>query len=400
MDLINQFMEYTKGAPTADIFRLWSAIGVISAAMERRTWTVTIHEPIYPNMFVLLVGGPGAGKTPATSPARKLLRSASRLKIAPDSLTKAGFFDALESAAQKIPLGGQFVEYSCLSIIADELGMFMSAYDLDFISALTGVYDGRDGFSEQRRHSLGPGRKRADIVNPLVNILAGSQPGFMTSLLPEEVWSMGFTARIILIYSGDFQIPKLTFGRNGDPNARLSLWKDMVKEVSRLSNLHGEFKWEPAAEVEMSRWVETGAAPVQDHSRLHHYNPKRGVHVAKLAMVSSAARGEDLLITLRDLERGRRWLLHAESLMPNVFRDMKGRSDKQVLDEVFMFLWEQYMRNKKPIHENTILHFVSERTVSNNVERILSLVERMGMADREAGTKLYIPRPKHMHGME
>jgi hypothetical protein len=181
---------------------------------------------------------------------------------------------------------------------------------------------------------------------------------------------------------------------------RQDLWKSLVKETDRFSKMFGEFKWEEAAEVEMAHWVKNRCYPEPEHSKLVHYNPKRAVHTTKLAMISSASRGDGMIITLKDLERARNWLLHTESLMPNIFRDMKGRSDHQILQEVYMFMWQQWVKDKKPLHENLILHFLSERTTTANISKMLELIERTGMAVRDAGTKLYTPRPKHLHGME
>lgn len=400
MDFLASFMEYTKGAPTADLYRLWSGISCIAGALERRVWTVILHEPIYPNVFCLLVGGPGAGKTPAIGPVRRLWRSNPKLNIAADSMSKAGFFDALESGARRIPMGGQFVEYSALAVAADEFGMFMSSYDLDFVSAITGVYDGRDGIGEQRRHALGAGKKRADVVNPICTILAGSQPGFMSTLFPDEVWAMGFTARIIMVYSGEQQIPNLTFGRNGQTDERKDLWKHLVKEVARFGNTFGEYTWEPSAEKALADWVKADCYPKPEHSQLVHYNPKRGVHVSKLAMISAVSRGDSRVITLNDLQRAWKWLFNAEMHMPNIFRDMKGKSDNKVLQEVFMFMWSEWSKDKQPLHESKLLHFIADRTPTTNVQRILDLVEKTGMASRGAGTTLYTPRPRHLHGME
>jgi hypothetical protein len=349
-------------------------------------------------MFILLVGGPGAGKTPAINPVRKLIRSNPKLNVSADSLTKAGFFDAMESAAKKIPLGGQFIEFASLAVIADELGMFMSAYDKDFVSSITGAYDGRDVMGEQRRASLGA-RKRVDIINPLLNILAGSQPGFMTDLLPDEVWNMGFTARIVMVYSAERQYPDLTFGAlNGDD--RPGQWRVLMAEILRMSKLFGAFTWEPDAAKELAQWVKAGCYPEPEHHKLIWYNPKRGVHVSKLAMLSCASRGDTMVITLRDLERARNWLLHVETLMPSIFRDMKGKSDSQVLNECFQHLWRLYAADRKAIHEAAVLAFLMDRTPSQNVPRLLELLEKTGMVSRDFGTKLYTPRPKHLHGME
>lgn len=400
VDFISAFMDYTKGAPTADIYRLWSAITCVAGALERRVWTVIIQDlPIYPNLYVLLVGTPGTGKTPAIAPVRRLWRSNPKLTIAADSLTKAGFFDAMEAGMKKIPAGGQWIEYASLCIAADELSMFMSAYDQSFIGSLTGAYDGRDVMGEQRRASLGA-RKRADIINPLATILAGAQPGFMNALLPEEVWGMGFTARFIMVYSNEQQNPELTFGQ-GIGNERVDELKALTESLARFGKIIGPYSWEQSAANELNKWNKSRCYPEPDHSRLIHYNTKRAVLIAKLSLISCASRGESQEIKLRDLERARRWLLHAETLMPNIFREMKGKSDRQVLEATYTFMWNEYAQTgNKPLHENSILNFLSDRAGAHIAPRLLEMLERTGMASRDAGTKLYTPRPKHLHGVE
>jgi hypothetical protein len=369
--------------------------------VERRIWTITINTPIFPNLFVLLVGGPGAGKTPAIEPIRRLWKINPKLTIAADNISKAGLMDAMNAAKRQIPSGGQFIEYSSMSIAVDELSMFLSSYDWDLIGALTGLYDGRDVISEQRRHALGD-KKRLDIINPLINVIAGAQPSYMNHLLPEEMWGMGFTSRFLMIYSSEKQMPKFTFGRglNG-AHKREDLFKALQSRITDFGKLYGPIEWDKDAEEELQHWSDTGGYPEPEHSRLLHYNPKRAVHLTKLSMISTLSRGEDMRITKGDFHRAKQWLLHAESLMPNIFREMKGKSDHQVLKETHSFMWEQYVKTgKKPIHESLILAFLSERTYGNNAGRLLELMERMSMAQRDAGTQLYTPKPTARHILE
>ena len=58
-------MSYTEGQPTPARFRRWSAIAAIAATLEHRIWTITMGRPTFPNLYVLLVGPPTAGKTVA-----------------------------------------------------------------------------------------------------------------------------------------------------------------------------------------------------------------------------------------------------------------------------------------------------------------------------------------------
>ena len=78
MDWIDTYLKYTKGTPTPSIFRLWSAITAVSGAVERRVWVETGKGKLYPNLYTLLVGPPGSGKSQAIKPVKELLDGSER----------------------------------------------------------------------------------------------------------------------------------------------------------------------------------------------------------------------------------------------------------------------------------------------------------------------------------
>src|SRR5882724_11244346 len=199
-DWLDQYMSYTDGITSPEIYRLWSGISAIAGALERRVWVETSRGVLYPNMFCLLVGPPGVGKSNAISIVEELWYSSKKFKVAPNNVTKAALVDALLEADRKIilPNGGGLVEYHCLLTSSSEFGVLVPAHDLEFLSVLNYIYDNPKVYRENRR-SL---NKNIEIIHPQITILAGTQPGFLASLLPEEAWSMGFTSRIIMIYAG------------------------------------------------------------------------------------------------------------------------------------------------------------------------------------------------------
>jgi len=149
----------------------------------------------------------------------------------------------------------------------------MPDHDTEFLNALNTIYDTGDRYCETRRMS-----PSVDIEKPCVTILAGTQPDFLTALLPKEAWGMGFTSRLIFIYSDE----------------------QMKVKLSRpLLDLVGQFDWTDDAWDEFTKWYyEKDEEPRPQHPRLRHYNTRRALTICKLTQVFAVAERPELLTTL------------------------------------------------------------------------------------------------------
>ena len=117
--------------------------------------------------------------------------------------------------------------------------MLIPAHDLEFMSVLNDIYDNIRVFSERRRGN----NLHKEIINPQLNILAGTQPGFLGSLLPEEAWTMGFTSRLVPIYAATS--PYVSIFKAQEP--RVDLEKSLVAMLQRIYRCFGELVWHPDA---------------------------------------------------------------------------------------------------------------------------------------------------------
>lgn len=352
---------------------------------------------MYPNLYTLLVAPPAVGKSVAIAPTEFFWHFSKKLKVAPKSVTRASLVDELADAKHAIPVnnGAGLVEYASLQVAAGELGVLIPAHDLDFLSVLNHIYDNPPIHSEKRRtHKI-----NHQIINPQLNILAGTQPAYLANLLPEQAWGMGFMSRQIMIYSGTpirvSLFPEVNVKNN---NLRIALLSDMIQ----MTGLIGNMIWEIETALELQRWYNEGMPPTPEHSKLVHYNGRRILHIGKLCMISSLSRGNDLRITLPDLNRARDWLLEAEVHMPDIFREMAGRSDAQVIHELHFFMFALWSKSgQKPIHESAIYNFLQTQLPSERISRVLETAQRANIIARVAGTTdQYIPRPRNEHGLE
>lgn len=376
MTIIDRFVEMTEGTPVPRLFRLWSAVAMVAGALERRVWVDVGVEPIYPNLFILLIAHPAVGKSLPISLVRKIWREAgdSQLYVAPDSTTKASFMDELARAVRVVEVDGETIQYHCLLVASPEFGNFMPDHDKEFLNALNTIYDAKDRYQETRRTSAS-----VDIQNPCVTILAGTQPDFLTSILPKEAWGMGFTSRLVLIYSDEKQKIKLKRGGRD----KKETFSEIVQSVRALVDLNGQFDWTDDAWNEFSCWYyDRDEEPKPQHPRLRHYAARRTLTVCKLIQVFAVAERPELVIEKRHVERALSTLIEAEEIMPQIFETMTGDTDQGELEDIIHWITHRFIiSGQKPLSLTEVASIVQRKFPINKAQQVIEYMHKAGLIE-------------------
>lgn len=386
MDVIETFVKYTEGIPSPEIFRLWAGISAVAASLERRVWVTTRAGDLFPNLYVMLVAPPAVGKGMSIDRVVQLWRDTKKLHVSPDSMTKASMLDALAASGRRIPIdnGARLVEYNAMAVGVEEFGVLVPAHDMEFLSFLIRIYNNPPNLNEVRRVSTS-----VDIINPQLNMLVGSQPGFLGHLLPEEAWSMGFMSRMVMIYA--------TFGPEWDifqiAEGEPAIKKELITKLTQLTNLYGQYPFTDGFKQMFNAWKKTSFAPEPIHSRLSHYKSRRLQLILKLSIVSCASRGGSDVDTV-DLQRVQDWLLPAEELMPDIFREMGHKSDIQLIEAMHKAVWMTWSRDKKPVPEMLLYGFLSDKCPSERAPKIIDVACKSGWFENLKGAGMYVPKPR------
>lgn len=364
------FYQFTEGLGSPSLFRKWAGIFTVAAALERKAYCVTNRGVLHPNLYIVLVGPPGAGKTMVTDKANELIHKLEDHHIAPTSLTKASMMDSLREAERKIIRPTEnppIITFNSLAIIANELGVLIPAYENDFMNVLTDLYDGKI-YAERRRTK----ELNFRIEAPQLNIIAATTPSYLNNLMPEGAWDQGFLSRTFLVYSsrGEITDPFSDKPVNG------ALHSHLVHDIKEIGKLMGKFRFEEAAIDAFRAWLKTKEEPVPEHPKLISYNSRRQSHLLKLCMVSSAASSDSLIVTLDNYAEAFDWLLEMEAAIPDIFKAMATVGSSRVMDEVWFFAYQRWMKDKKPVPEPLLLEFISQRTPTHEVARLLEVMVR------------------------
>ena len=344
---------------------------------------VTAKQPLWPNLYVILIGRPGIGKTMAISGVRSLVQATHVegifepvCHLAPVDVTKAALYDWL--ASKKVRRSCQDPEAEALEVKASlhyhsgylavsELSDIFREHDNALIGCLHSLYDNVPLIEEERRYRQDQPIK---IPRPQMSFLGGTTPAYISRTFPPQAWDEGFMARTILVYSSEQQEPDLFDLADSD----ILLAKDLVEDLRTIGKLHGEMKFSPDAKNTIRAWQKNGKLPAPTHIRLEHYKTRRMVHALKLSTLASVDRGNSLVVEVEDFQRALEWMLEAEDQMPQIFMEMVGKSDSQVLNELYYFaktLWDSPGRAGQPIRRGLLVNFLSGKVPAWLIDKVI-----------------------------
>lgn len=358
---IDAFVAQTENLHSPKIFRVWTAISCLAAALEQKVWIRT-SRPQYPNLYTFIIAHPGVGKSRTIAEGRHLVSQLPDFFLAPVSLTFAALIDSLESSKRSIirqPEGE--LTYNSMFICADEMGTFIHKYEPEMIDGLSHFYDPTP-YQQERR-----GREhKTKIVSPQLNILAGSTPQNLTGFMPEKAWGQGFTSRIIMVFS-DERIIGDDFADNNAP-----ITTHLTHDLKLINSLYGEFHVTQSYKDAVKQWQALGCPPTPDHPKLVHYITRRKVHIYKLSMIASINKSSGLALTEADFLQALEWLVEAETHMPDIFKAGTMNADSAAMDEIQHFVRVNDFGTG--ISEHRVIDFARQRIPITSILRVVEIM--------------------------
>lgn len=373
---------------------MWTILSTIGAAAKRNIWTEVGENVIYPNLFVFLVAPPGVGKTQAIKPAIEVLGKSEAVKLLPADASKASLLDSLSQCKG----GGRYrdendqlqvIDWAYGALIVTELSQFMSKYDGTIAGLLTDLFDCLPIYMEEKRSGQGVGT----LHNPGLSVLIATATGHLGTVISPELWDSGFMARVVLVYSADKVRPVNMWAKGSDKS---ELKKELIKDFSQFKEkICGPMKWSEQAKNLIWDWRVNAEEEIPIHNKLTHYMTRRWFHLAKLCMVSALS---DIRMEVEEYDfwRAVAWLLEAEEVMPEIFKDLVSHADGEVFEDLKAQMFQQYLKaGRKPIPVAWLYDFLKNRTSVANIERMIKTAEAADVIRRVAGTQgedaLYVP---------
>lgn len=372
-DWLQSYLEYSEESESPREFHLWTGLSVLASAIRRNIWINQGIYQVYPNLYVILVGPPGTvAKSTCIRMGRKILLGVEDVFFAPESLTREELIRVMAKA-------GSGRNQSAVTIHSTELSSLIQPSGIKMIQFLTDIYDGDFKFRYATKHS-----GRDTILNPVVNILAATTPSWIADELPVNVVEHGFTSRTIFVY-GDKPRRLNPFPKGPDEKIVERLMSDL-REIARVE---GEMVWGDGAKETYARLYEQIMTTKPRDYRLAGYHARKRIHVLKVGMLLSMARGHSLLLTVRDLEDAWEILQEIEPQMSRTFSAVGKYEYASDLERIEARIREENGMTTQQIFEE----FFSVGDIQE-LTKILVMLINMGRIKRVKGNdgeSIYLP---------
>ncbi len=312
---LERWFFYLKDSVSPDSYIRWGFFSLIAAALERRVWNGVEENPLFPNIYVVLVGPPGIGKGRTIGPVKDALKfhktndaanlmNQSRpanldsekkqnvkstdptvIQISADATTYESLVHEMSTcvrgASYKVtsePSKIRLYVHSSMTTCLEEISSMFRKYTNDLVNFFLVAYDCKD--YDYKTISRG-----SDYIQKCcLNLLAGTTPSFIKTIFSDELLTDGFASRVFFI------VEHASRFRSIKPSTLSAEQKEeyekILAHIKSLSKLFGPIKFTKEAEDYLDRWWDNEPNErVNKNTKLAAYYARKDIHIKKLAMV-------------------------------------------------------------------------------------------------------------------
>lgn len=341
-DFIELYLRYTEQTEPPYIYHRWCAIATVGALLGRNFYFQHGHFRVFPNLYCLLIGEPGARKSTSIKLIKKLLVESGYSLFAAEKTSKEAFLLDLqgrdeEQEAQALKkydtataqdLWGdseQNKEPREVFIAADEFNEFIGINNSDFCTTLGNLWDWDSEykpFDSRLKNS-----KSVAIWQPTISILGGTTQEKYAEAFPVGIIGGGFLSRMLHIY-GEKSVRQFTF-------PPVPAEADTKKIVELLKHIRQKIRGQATVSKEAFTMLDTLYKGWQeiDDPRFKSYSTRRFTQLLKICLIVAASRvtntvDEGIVFTANT------YLSAAETNMPKALGEFGKSKNSDVANKV------------------------------------------------------------------
>lgn len=334
---LNAYTDFTAALEAPLNIHFFSGVSAIAGVLRRHVWFDQGMFKWFPNFYIIVVARPGiVNKSTSIGVAMDLLREVPGVHMGPSSITWQGLVMSMGGVTEQVEIGEDLHTQSCLTFAASELGTLIDFRNREMIDVLVDLWDGKTGSWEKMTKMSGT----EAIVNPWINVIAGTTPAWLQANVPESAIGGGFTSRCIFVY-GSAKRYLVAYPKKHLPKEHFEIRDRLIADLEHMSMLRGEYVLTPEAEEYGQEWYVKLWTETPEHlrdARFEGYVTRKQTHLHKLMMIIAASQRDEMILTKEDFIRAETMLASAEDDMLLVFNNIGRHEASLTMDELVDFL--------------------------------------------------------------
>lgn len=348
-DFLTAYEEYAKDDFLPIRFQTWAAISILAGALERKVWLpYTDKFTYYPNIYVILLAGPGVGKSASAQPAQKLLNKVKEktqaINLISNQITQASFIEKLgqgRSFADPVKPNSTILQNAGYYFTSEAKNGLTNVFG-DFIASLTDFYDCPDHWAKSTKKD-----GEFHLKNVCMNVLACTNFRDLNELVVNDRIGGGFASRMIYVITWKEQqeIKKILWPGDSNDSAYSEYVQALLEDLIEVSKMVGVMKMTEDTKAAWSEWFydnrkRVQAFPEQIQEILVRMNP----NVLKVSMILSASESDSRVIELRHFEKAVSLVEAAAKDVPRMIEEARANGPNAGGDSLSLTILK-YARN-------------------------------------------------------
>lgn len=379
-DWLKSYLRYTLNQESPEVFHLWCGISVLAAVMNRKCWIDRGYYFTYPNHYICLVS------------ASALCKKSTAAKIAIDLYNQ--IFKDAPAVAKKITLqklimnldrNAKLTGNSSIFLFNDELSVLVGRQgNSELMDFMTDAYGCPNTWLNETK------TKGTDVLKDVyINFLGGTTPKDLATM-PATMIDGGFAGRTIFIYSDNPRPPVADPTIHFDPEMA-SIREGLIHDLGAIADITGQYSMDDGAREVYKELYEKNYNRTDYDFRMQPYQGRKGEHLIKLAMVVTASRTNNLIITDRDVKIASKYLDEVEDKMYETFTHVSYSSSisSKHSEKVLQFI----RRYPNGVGHSLVLKRLYHYVNKDELKLIVETLEESGMIEfyMEGKRKMYRP---------
>ena len=253
--------------------------------------------------------------------------------------------------------------------VSPELSVFLGQGNIPLLGDLCDWYDCPDSWKYDTKN-MG-----TDTIEGLFfNLLGGTAPEWLPSMLPTEAVGGGFTSRVIWVVEEGKRKSVV------DPKIDPELQEALMYDIQRIKLMNGEMHFSAPAKARYDAWylteeakIEDGKPPIQD-PKFEGYCSRRATMLYKLCCIITASEGDYYTIEERHFERALSLLERTERKMAKAFSTLGTARYNQAVEMILNFVLKQ-----KQVTRSQVLRFLYRDVDEFTFDIAVRTLEKMKM---------------------
>jgi hypothetical protein len=394
---------YTADLPSPQSYLDMGFFTLMTSALERRVWYYDTNK-LFVNLFSILVGRPALGKGLVLTTVARLLKilkatekqraqvklpggrkeDANRFAVGADCAT---FQQILIECAEarmgmnvpdpKDPTKTKPYTHMSLAFVLEELSSLFRRHQDEVVKFLLRAYDANE-YEYKTKHDA------PVILRQLcMNLLAGTQMGFLQEAHQYGIFDQGFSSRVIWVFETDRRFTKFHI-EGSDVTLKQQAESVLTEHIKQLSNLYGQLTYSQEVYEYLESWYinENSDKEVTSGPRMEGYYGRKKVHVLKVAAAIHFSHSYDLEITLDEVKEALKFLGELEPRMAAGL-NVIGRNKLAPYGREIM---EMISKSKEGLDFRVIIAAMSSNLTKDEVETALeelSILSKVGKRSSE-----------------